>query len=160
MALMFTKPRRIRGDDDLSGFCCGEQSLDLWLEKHAIQALSQGTAVTYVTFSETGELAGYYSLSAHSVARGNVRGGWLPRNTPEQIPVILLGRLAVSEQFKGDGLGARLLKDAVERALAAAYRIGARALIVDPLGDQAANFYEHFGFRHLQGSTRMFAKLA
>ena len=106
-----------------------------------------------------GVLAGFYSLSANSVGRGDVHGGWLERNTPEQIPVILLGRLVVDLRHQGEGLGAMLLRDAVERSLSASAQIGARALVVDPLDGKAAGFYEHYGFSRLRDTTRMFAKL-
>lgn len=66
---------------------------------------------------------------------------------PEPIPVILLGQLAVDLDYQGRGLGGDLIVDAGRRALAAADLIGARALIVQALDDEAGNFYERFGFR-------------
>lgn len=159
MAVGFTRPRRIEPGDDLSGFRCGRDPLDSWLVRHALNALERGTAVTYVTMDGAGMLAGFYSLSANSVIRDDVHGGWLARNTPEHIPVILLGRLAIDLRHQGKGLGAMLLGDAVERALSASAQIGARALVVDPLDEKAAGFYEHYGFAHLRDTTRMFARL-
>lgn len=159
MAVGFTKPRRIEQGDDLSGFRCGRDLLDSWLVRHALDALGRGADVTYVTMDDAGTLAGFYSLSANSVSRGDVHGGWLARNTPEQIPVILLGRLAVDLRHQGEGLGSMLLRDVVERSLSASAQIGARALVVDPLDEKAAGFYEHYGFSHLRDTTRMFAKL-
>ena len=159
MAVSFTRPRRIDSGDDLAGFQCGREPLDSWLRHHAVNALNRGTAVTYVTMDEEGRLAGFYSLSANSVGRSDVHGGWLARNTPEQIPVVLLGRLAIDLRHQGEGLGAMLLRDAVARALTASSQIGARALVVDPLDEKAAGFYEHYGFTHLRNTTRMFAKL-
>ena len=159
MDVGFTRPRRIGPGDDLSGFRCGRDQLDSWLVRHALNALDRGTAVTYVTMDGEGVLAGFYSLSANSVSRGDVHGGWLARNTPEQIPVILLGRLAVDLRHQGEGLGAMLLRDAVERSLSTSAQIGARALVVDPLDEEAAGFYERYGFSHLRDTTRMFAKL-
>ena len=66
---------------------------------------------------------------------------------PEPIPVILLGQLAVDLDYQGRGLGGDLIVDAGRRALAAADLIGARAIIVQALDDEAGNFYERFGFR-------------
>lgn len=159
MVIGFTKPRRIEHGDDLSDFYCGKEPLDVWLKTRAMSAMEHGTAVTYITTHKSGKFAGFYSLSANSVSRNDVHGGWLARNTPEQIPVLLLGRFAIDVHYQGEGLGAMLLKDAVERALSASSHIGARALIVDPIDEEAANFYTHFGFLHLKGSTRMFTKL-
>ncbi len=160
MAVRFSAPRRLELTDNLVGFHSGKQLLDSWLSDHALNALNRGTAVTYVSMDNTGTLAGFYSLSANSIKRSETHGGWLARNTPQQIPVILLGMLAIDERHQRQGLGWQLLQDAVRRALAAASQIGARALVVDPLDDDATGFYEHFGFLHLRDSTRMFVKLA
>ncbi|MGB0090928.1 MAG: GNAT family N-acetyltransferase [Solirubrobacteraceae bacterium] len=60
--------------------------------------------------------------------------------------MILLARLAVDGSYHGRGLGAVLLADAAQRALAAAEVIGAQAVIVHTSDKRAAVFYEHFGF--------------
>ena len=78
------------------------------------------------------------------------------RNSPSQVPTVLLGMMGVDEKFKGLGLGASLLKDAIENALKISALAGARALVVD---DEAAAFYEHFGFATLPGTNRMALKL-
>ena len=81
------------------------------------------------------------------------------RNSPSQVPAVLLGMMGVDEEFKGLGLGASLLKDAIENALKISALAGARALIVDPVDDEAAAFYAHFGFTTLPGTNRMALKL-
>ena len=107
-----------------------------------------------------GELAGFYSLSAHAMERSNIAGGWLQRNVPERVPMILLGMLGVDRRFQGEGLGRKLLHDAVIRSLNISSELGARALIVDPVDSAAARFYENNGFQHIPESERMFLKLA
>ena len=62
------------------------------------------------------------------------------------IGVILLARLAVDCSEHGAGLGKTLLADALSRALAAADAIGARAILVHAIDDEAAAFYRKFGF--------------
>ncbi|KFI47933.1 GNAT family N-acetyltransferase [Bifidobacterium biavatii] len=160
MAVRFTAPRRLDPNDRLDGFDCGIVLIDEWLETRARTAEKQGTAAVYVTFGETGDLAGFYLLSAYAVEHAAVAGGWLRRNTPEQIPAILLGMLGVDHRFQGKGLGRKLLHDAVVRALNVSRDIGARALMVDPVDDAATRFYEKNGFQHVPGSDRMFFKLA
>lgn len=156
--MRFTKPRHLVEDDDLSGFRSGKPFLDDWLRHRAKAALGRGAAVTYVTHAEDGGFAGFYSLSANSVNRDGDHG-WLARNTPVQIPVPLLGMLAIDERYQGNGLGWRLLQDALQRSLSVSLQIGARALVVDPVDDEATGFYEHFGFTHIPDSARMFLKL-
>jgi GNAT superfamily N-acetyltransferase len=65
---------------------------------------------------------------------------------PDPIPVVLIGRLAVSQQFQRQGLGMSLLQDAIFRALGAAETIGFRAFIVHALNSNAVDLYAKFGF--------------
>jgi len=62
------------------------------------------------------------------------------------IPIILLARLAVDRDEKGTGLGKALLKDALLRIAHAADIVGARAVLVHDIDEQARKFYQHFGF--------------
>lgn len=41
----------------------------------------------------------------------------------------------------------------------AAEIVGAKALLVEPASDRATRFYEHYGFRHIERSGRMFIPL-
>lgn len=63
------------------------------------------------------------------------------------LPAGLIGRLAVATGHIGQGLGAALILDAVERATRAEPAIF--TLIVDAKDDNASRFYTHLGFRAL-----------
>lgn len=153
-----TAPRPLEPNDPLDGFSCGISLVDTWLHTRARNARAAGTAVVYVSYAASGRLAGFYTLSAHSLERSATRG-WAARNAPEQIPGILLGMLGVDASFQGMHLGSNLLLDAVHRAMAVADTIGARALLVNPIDDASRAFYAHHGFKPLPESTRMYAKL-
>ena len=157
-SLVFTVPRPLEPNDPLDGFSCGITLVDTWLHTRARNARAAGTAVVYVSYATSGRLAGFYTLSAHSL-ECSATHGWMARNAPEQIPGILLGMLGVDASFQGMHLGSNLLLDAVHRAMTVADTIGARALLVDPIGDASRAFYAHHGFRPLPESTRMYAKL-
>ena len=68
------------------------------------------------------------------------------RNMPDPLPVIVLGRLAVHEDWSGRGSGSGLLKDAVLRALQACDIIGAGALLCHAIDGEAKAFYVKHGF--------------
>ena len=68
----------------------------------------------------------------------------LPRY--QDIPVTLLGRLAIDTTRKGQGLGEFLLLDALNRTLAQSSQIAAVAVVVDAIDEAAIRFYEHFEF--------------
>ena len=125
-------------------------SLNAWLQRKAPLNEAKGGARTYVV-CEGDRVIGFYSLAASSLERRRVSSR-IGRSMPEPIPVILLGQLAVDRNYQGKGLGTDLLKDAGKRALAAAEVIGARAIIVQALDEQAKAFYERSGF--LQFSAR------
>ena len=139
-----TAPAPIREHHEVSRFDSGIESLDAWLRSKARTNEAKGGSRTYVV-CDGNQVIGFYSLAASSVERRRVSSR-IGRNMPEPIPVILLGQLAVDRRHQGRGLGCDLLQDAAKRALGAADAIGARALIVQALNQEAKRFYESFGF--------------
>lgn len=65
----------------IEGFHCGVEIVDSWAARHAATARARGTTVVYVSRC-SGRVAGFYTLSTHSVVRSDIGGGWLARNTP------------------------------------------------------------------------------
>lgn len=104
-AARFLEPRRLQPGEELGSFSCSVELIDDWAAKHASYAAKQGTAVPYVCFTTDGDVAGFYAISAYSIDRETVRGGWLRRNVPAKIPAILLGMLGVDSRFQKRGLG-------------------------------------------------------
>jgi predicted GNAT family N-acyltransferase len=144
--LSFRSPRPLAVSDDVSKFDCGEQSLNNWLNLRAIKNQTTGASRTFICVdSETDTIAGYCCLSASSLRQEDAPSK-VTRNMPDPVPVILIGRLAVDEEFKGKGLGASLLKDALLKGIEASRIVGARAFIVDALDEDAERFYSKFGF--------------
>jgi GNAT superfamily N-acetyltransferase len=151
----FARPRPITVDDDWSAFRCGEPTLDDWIQLRALKNERVGASRTFVTIERgAGVIAGYYCLSASSLTHEAATSA-LRRNTPDPIPVILIGRLAVDKKFAGTGLGASLLQDAMSKEIEAARTIGARAFIVHALNDSAESFYRKFGFTLVPESARV-----
>lgn len=98
-----------------------------------------------VSVTREGRVAGYYCLSSSSLERED-DPPQLAKGMPTSIPIVLLGRLAVDEEFKGRGLGYSLLQHATGRALEAAETIGIHAVLVHAINDTVVGFYERFGF--------------
>ena len=59
---------------------------------------------------------------------------------------VLLAQLAVATSAQGQGIGMGLLQDAIRRTLNVAEQAGIRALLTHPIDDEAARFYQRFGF--------------
>jgi ribosomal protein S18 acetylase RimI-like enzyme len=68
----------------------------------------------------------------------------------DAVPAVRLARLAIHGSHQGQGLGERLLATAVRDVLAAAEHVGIVLMTVDALDDEAAAFYERFGFVRLE----------
>ena len=132
-------------DHDLSFFDCGKPPLNDWFKRFALTNQQSDAARTYI-FQRGGKVAGYYSLSAGSVRKDEspARVGKGLANHP--IGVILLARLAVERSEQGTGFGKALLADALVRAAQAADVIGARAILVHAIDDEAVAYYKKFGF--------------
>jgi GNAT superfamily N-acetyltransferase len=67
---------------------------------------------------------------------------------PENVPLLLVGRLAVDRQWQGRGIGSALLADALRRCLAASEIAGVRGVIAHAIDELAAGFYQRHGFIH------------
>ena len=152
----YSVPRPIEKGDGVAAFSCGKPPLDDFLKQRALR--NEGRASrTYVVISQTGEDAGnvaaYYTLAAGGVNH-EACPSWAKRNMPNPIPVIVLGRLAVAEQHKGNGIGKHLLREGMRRALDASRQIGARAIFVHAIDDDAVSFYLPFGFQSFPPNSR------
>jgi len=102
------------------------------------------TARTFV-WSDSGRVVGYYALAGHQVTRQALPPK-LARGSPNQIPAVLLAKLALDRSLHGNKLGGGLLVDALERTLGATRVVAARLVVVDAINDAAVSFYDHFGF--------------
>ncbi|GJE70469.1 GNAT family N-acetyltransferase [Methylorubrum podarium] len=131
-------PVPLSAQHDLSAFDCSEPTLDDWLRHRALKNESRFSR-TYVV-CEDNRVVAYYCISAGSVARNDAPGK-LRRNAPDTIPVSVIGRLAVTRECAGRGLGADILADALRRIALASQSIGIAAVLVHAKDDAARRFY-------------------
>lgn len=143
MTAGFSPIEPLAEDHDLGAFDSGEPELDDWLRRRAWRNQTAGFSRTYVTTDRQG-VVGYHAVSAFAVFRSDATGR-ARRQAPNQIPAILLGRLAVDRGAQGQGLGAALLRHTMELTVAASETVGVRMLVVTALNPSAAKFYERFG---------------
>lgn len=146
MSLQLSAPQPLTANHQLSQFACGEASLDEWLKRRALTNHLNGASRTFVVTDPAGQVFGYYALAAGAVAHQDATSA-VRRNMPDPVPVMVLARLAVDQRAQGLKLGASLLQDAVNRALAVAQNAGVRALLVHALNEPARAFYAHYGFQ-------------
>ena len=94
---------------------------------------------TYVV-CEGARVVAYFCIAAGAVERASAPGK-VRRNAPDTIPVSVIGRLAVSREHAGRGLGADILADALRRIALASQSIGIGAVLVHAKDDAAKRFY-------------------
>jgi GNAT superfamily N-acetyltransferase len=143
---VISAPELLAEHHDIESFDCGKSTLNEWLNKKALKAQKiGGSARIFVVCDKETHVIGYYGLSTGAINRNDAPGK-VKRNMPNPIPVVILGRLAVSKLHQGQGIGPGLLRDALLRVLSAAELIGIRAVLVHTLNDNARNFYRKHGF--------------
>ena len=141
---------------DRATFDCGSAALDRYLHQQARQDAEKSVAAPFVLIKPPAlRVLGYYTLSA-SLVNASELPDTLAKKLPRypQLPVTLLGRLAVDQSMKGKGIGQFLLLDALRRSLEAAVNVAAMAVLVDAKDATAEAFYRHFSFLPLQQQPR------
>jgi predicted GNAT family N-acyltransferase len=132
---------------DRAAFSCGIEPLDNYLQKQASQDVAKRVAVCFVLTPDSHTVAGYYTLSQYSVDLVELPEE-MAKKLPKypEVPTTLLGRLAISERFRGQKLGEFLLLDALYRCWQQSKQVASAAVIVDAKDEAAKRFYEHFEF--------------
>ena len=135
---------------DRAAFSCGVEALDSHLHKQAGQDLKKRAAVPFVITPDGETIAGYYTLSQYAVQLDAIPEE-VAKKLPKYpiVPATLLGRLAVSTAFRGEGLGAMLLMDALYRALQHSRELASAGVVVDAKDAAASAFYKKYGFLEL-----------
>ena len=138
-------PQPLGPQHRLEGFECGKPALSDWLLRHARQAQSAGSAKTFVV-TDDDRVVAYFSLTVGQIntleapERDRKGMGQYP------LPVVVLARLAVSQQHQGRGIGIGLMQDAIRCTVLIAEQAGIRALLTHPIDAEATRFYTRFGF--------------
>jgi predicted GNAT family N-acyltransferase len=144
---------------DRASFSCGNEQLDRYLHSVANQDKKKNIAIPYVIFDKDRQsIIGYYTLSMSGIDLAQ-----LPEQITKKLPkypivgVTLIGRLAVSNDYKGYGWGKLLIMDALHRSLAASRATASFAVVVDAIDDEAVRFYQRFDFQPFPDSpTKLF----
>jgi GNAT superfamily N-acetyltransferase len=151
---------RISERHQLDAFTCGNKEMDRWLHRHALDNEAIGVSRTKV-LTDGDAVIGYYTLTATSAEQTDLPRA-LRKGTPQGVdqPGVLLARLAVATEHQNQGLGTRLMVDAVRLAAEAGERVGCRFIAIDPISDRARETYLGWGFAEVPRDRRMFLPLS
>lgn len=138
-------PEPLTAAHDVSQFKCGKPILDQWLKTRALSNQEKGfTAVLVV--HEAGRVVGYYGIAPTATVPDLLPRAIRTGQPPDPVPCLLLGQLATDVSWAGRGVGTGLVKHALERCVHAASLVGGRALIVNAVDDEAAQFWRRRRF--------------
>ena len=146
---------------DRAAFRCGDSAFDGYFQTQVTQDIRRRIANCFVMVeTASSRVAAYYTLSAASIPLVDLppdEAKRLPRYPT--LPAVRIGRLAVDQRYQRRGLGELMLMNTVHRTMRDA--AAAFALIADAKNDQAAAFYQRYGFRPIAGQPRtLFLPLA
>jgi GNAT superfamily N-acetyltransferase len=128
---------------NVENFDCGQDALNRFLTRYALQNQQAEASQTYVALSAD-EVIGFYTLVVGQVEHANAPERLTKGLARHPVPIMLLARLATALRWQGKGIGSGLLKDAMLRTLQAANIAGIRAFAVHAKDEQARMFYERF----------------
>lgn len=138
-------------------FSCGKPALDNYILRNVTTDVSSGACTCFVIIDENETVIAFYTLSADSIPSVDAPQELKKKINYPHFPVILLGRLAVDQKYKGKSYGKLLLIDALKKSvLVSKTQVGSMALIVDPIDEEAENFYMKYGFTKIPDSGKMF----
>lgn len=131
-------------------FNCGALELNDYFQQRAGQDAWRNVASVWVAVhKETTKICGYFTLSMAAIPLDQLTDD-IKKKLPRygNIPAIRLGRLAVSKEEQGKGLGRFLLTEAMIRCLQ--NEIAWAVFLVDAKDDHARRYYQRFGFLSFQ----------
>jgi GNAT superfamily N-acetyltransferase len=105
---------------DRNEFTSGSEALDDYFHGQVSQDIRRRITTCFVALSEEHGVAGYYTLASTSLPLGELPAA-IAKKLPRypSVPAVRMGRLAVDQRFRGQGLGGALLADALARAAGA-----------------------------------------
>lgn len=130
---------------EVSEFSCGKPALDHWLKTRALSNQEKGFTAVMVVHDDD-RVVGYYGLAPTAVVPSVLPRSVRTGQPPDPVPCLLLGQLATDTAWAGHGIGTGLLKHALQRCVQAAALVGGRALMVNAVDAEAAQFWQRRGF--------------
>ena len=133
-------------------FSSGDEQVDSWLKTKARQSQDKNISRTKVLV-DGNNIVGFYSLVMYHVNFDELPPE-INRKLPKTlVPAIKLAWLGVDTNYKGRGLGKRLLANALVDCYKMGQLIPFCAVILDCINSEIKSFYESFDFIEVPGHS-------
>jgi GNAT superfamily N-acetyltransferase len=156
--------RKLDASDATDAFDSGDAAMNEYFHRYAKKNQGHLFGITYVCVYPPAHVLGFYTIAATSIPRTGIPDELL-KGLPkyQDLPAILLGRLAVHRKAQGKRIGELLISHCFDVCLHMTKICGARYVVTDAYKSAVA-FYRKYGFREIQGSghpktTKMFLDL-
>ncbi len=143
--MALSTPEPFTPTHDLTHVTSGKPPLDQWRKTRPLST-QQNAFTEGMLDHENNRVVGYYGLAPTAIVPGALPRSVRTGQPPDPVPCLLLGQLATDLAWKGMGIGTGLLKHALQRCVTAARLIGGRALVVNAVDPDAAEFWRRRGF--------------
>jgi predicted N-acetyltransferase YhbS len=132
-------------------FKCRKDPLTQYIQRFARQNDENNIAKTFVAVDDDNNVLGYYSLSTASIEFEDLPEDFAKGLPRYPIPAALIAKLAVDSDVGGQGLGSRLLIEALQNILAVSEEMAVKVVLVVAIDEEAKGYYLRFGFITLPG---------
>jgi GNAT superfamily N-acetyltransferase len=126
-------------------FDCGVEEFNTGLRLYAGQNRRRNTAATWVMTDIDHQVVVHATLSMSAVDIGAAPAD-LRKGAPAQIPVLLLGRLAVDQRYRGYGAGTAMVRHVLMTAVELNAKAACRAVVVNAFDEDARSWWIRTGF--------------
>ena len=127
-------------------FDCGNDTLNEWLARYAGQSRRRHTAATWVIADRADVVVAYASLSMTGVDLSAAPED-MAKGSPQPVPALLCGRLAVDRRYAGLGIGTALVGHILATAVDMNRSAAMKAVIVTAVDEAARAWWTRFGFQ-------------
>lgn len=144
--------RKLEASDSTDAFDCGDAAMNEYFHRFAKKNQGHMFGVTYVCICPPSHVIGFYTIANTNIPRSGIPEQLL-KGLPkyQDLPAILLGRLAVDKKAQKKKIGELLISHCLDICLHLTKICGARYIITDAYLAMEG-FYAKYGFRRIEGS--------
>jgi GNAT superfamily N-acetyltransferase len=137
---------------DIKSFDCGNDMINTFVHKSLKKRVKKHLSQAYVLLDKKESLVGFYALDTFSISREIFEYSDKPSGLPPIVPVVRLSMLGVDKSMQKQGIGKKLLQDALLKVVDIS-KIAGCAGVYLLAEKEAVSFYDKLGFVALNTST-------
>ena len=132
-------------------FDCGNENLNKYIRSHAQLNDQNNLSKTFICL-EKDDVVGFVTLCNSQIEFQEMPNSYKQSMPKYPVPAIKIARLAVDNDYQGQGYGKALLQFAFKKIIQVSVSTGVKIVVVDAK-DSSKEFYERFGFIEIKENT-------